>query len=70
MTAAAEFERIQSKVAGRERITTDDARFLWRNATDAQLRDLAMAVRSRFYLPDACTYMIMRILNSTNVCVA
>jgi cyclic dehypoxanthinyl futalosine synthase len=61
---------IHRKVATGERITADDAARLWREATDADLRTLASQVRARFHAPNACTYMIMRIVNYTNVCVA
>ncbi len=66
----ASFETIQDTVARGARISVDDARWLWRNASNDQLRQLAMQVRARFHAPDACTYMIMRIINYTNVCVA
>jgi cyclic dehypoxanthinyl futalosine synthase len=61
---------IRAKVAARERISTDDALTLWRDASDAELRELASQVRARFHPPASCTYMIMRIVNYTNVCVA
>src|SRR3984885_15367423 len=34
------------------------------------MRNLATQVRARFHSPAACTYMLMRIINYTNVCVA
>src|SRR5665213_3158556 len=52
------------------RISTDDALTLWREASDAELRELASLVRARFHPPATCTYMVMRIINYTNVCVA
>ena len=52
------------------RISTDEARNLWLQASDAEMRARATAVRSRFHAPDAATYMLMRIINYTNVCVA
>ena len=58
------------KVVGRERISTEDALWLWQNASDPELRELANVVRDRFVQPNTCTYMIMRIVNYTNVCVA
>jgi len=44
--------------------------WLWKNATDAEMRELAQMVRARFHEPGKCTYMVMRIINYTNVCVA
>ncbi len=61
---------IRAKVASAARITPDEALLLWREASDADLRDLASQVRARYHAPDACTYMVMRIVNYTNVCVA
>jgi cyclic dehypoxanthinyl futalosine synthase len=52
------------------RIDTDEARWLWTNASDGELRLLAAKVRDRFHAPGSCTYMVMRIINYTNVCVA
>ncbi len=64
------FDTIERMVADGGRIGRDEARWLWENASDTELRGLAMRVRGRFHPPDACTYMIMRIINYTNVCVA
>ena len=64
------FDQIRQKVRGRERVSVEDARWLWRHASDAELRELASSVRARFHAPNACTYMVMRIINYTNVCVA
>jgi cyclic dehypoxanthinyl futalosine synthase len=52
------------------RITVDEARALWLEASDDELRSLARGVRDRFHEPDRATYMVMRIINYTNVCVA
>ena len=52
------------------RITVDEARTLWLEASDDELRSLARGVRDRFHEPDRATYMVMRIINYTNVCVA
>jgi cyclic dehypoxanthinyl futalosine synthase len=52
------------------RLSIDDAARLWREASDDELRELAQATRARFHEPDHATYMIMRIINYTNVCVA
>lgn len=61
---------LRAKVARGERISTDEARWLWLHARDEDLRDHASQVRARFHVPDKCTYMVMRIINYTNVCVA
>jgi len=64
------YSAIAAKVADAARITEDEARWLWLNASDEELRSLASAVRGRFHAPGSCTYMVMRIVNYTNVCVA
>jgi len=61
---------IRAKVQSRERVTADEALWLWKNATDLELREMAQMVRARFHESNACTYMLMRIINYTNVCVA
>ncbi len=61
---------IAAKLHAGERISLDDARWLARHATDAELQTLAAAVRARFVPPGSATYMVMRIINYTNVCVA
>jgi cyclic dehypoxanthinyl futalosine synthase len=52
------------------RITVEDAARLWHEASDDELRRLAQIVRARYHEPDRATYMVMRIVNYTNVCVA
>jgi cyclic dehypoxanthinyl futalosine synthase len=61
---------IATKVDQGVRIDAADARWLWKNASDPELCSLANTVRSRFHPSNACTYMVMRIINYTNVCVA
>src|SRR3982074_936356 len=51
-------------------IGRDEGRWLWTNASDAEMRSLAAMVRDRFHEPGSCTYMVMRIINYTNLCVA
>jgi cyclic dehypoxanthinyl futalosine synthase len=69
-TAVITLEQIQQTIGSGGRIDRNEARWLWQNASDADLRSLAMQIRARFHVADACTYMIMRIINYTNVCVA
>ena len=52
------------------RVTIDEARELWLSAEDDELMRLAGEVRGRYHEPDRATYMVMRIINYTNVCVA
>ena len=61
---------IAARVARGERLTTADARFLWTHAGDEELKRLAGLVRARYHQPKRATYMVMRIINYTNVCVA
>ncbi len=51
------------------RIDLDEARALW-EAPDEELMLRANEVRDRFHDPKRATYMVMRIINYTNVCVA
>ncbi len=52
------------------RSSVDEARELWLEASDEELMARAQAVRARWHRPDHATYMVMRIVNYTNVCVA
>ena len=52
------------------RISVDEARELWLHASDDELKRLAQIARARFHEPKHATYMVMRIINYTNVCVA
>src|SRR5271167_1905853 len=64
------FVGIAAMVARGERIGRAEARWLWENASDEELQTLAQSVRRRFHAPESATYMVMRIINYTNVCVA
>jgi cyclic dehypoxanthinyl futalosine synthase len=52
------------------RISVDEARTLWEEASDEELKRLAGEVRAHYHDPNRATYMVMRIINYTNVCVA
>jgi len=52
------------------RVSVEEARTLWEEAPDDELKRLAQEVRGRFHDPSRATYMVMRIINYTNVCVA
>ncbi|MFK7927354.1 MAG: radical SAM protein [Myxococcota bacterium] len=63
-------DTIQRKIADRQSIDAAEAGWLFQHATDEQLQHLASQVRARFHAPDEATYLIMAIINYTNVCVA
>jgi len=52
------------------RISVDEARALWETGSDEELKRLAQEIRGRYHDPSRATYMVMRIINYTNVCVA
>ena len=64
------FHEICSRVEDGGRISTTEAATLWRHASDEELQRLAQSVRARYHEPGHATYMVMRIINYTNVCVA
>ncbi|MGC6491758.1 MAG: radical SAM protein [Myxococcota bacterium] len=64
------FDTIAARVHAGGRIDREEAAWLFEQATDAQLQELSSSVRARFHAPDAATYLIMAIINYTNVCVA
>jgi hypothetical protein len=68
--ASARLREIAATVERGGRIEADDAAVLWHHADDEELKRLAQLVRARFHRPDRATYMVMRIINYTNVCVA
>lgn len=61
---------LESHLRDGGRISRQDAAWLYTNASDEDLKRLASSVRARFHRPDEATYLIMAILNYTNVCVA
>ncbi len=63
-------KEIEDRVAQGQRIDLEDAALLWRDASDDVLKRLASMVRARYHEPDRATYLVMRIINYTNVCVA
>ena len=61
---------IQSKLTDHTPITRAEAAWLFTQASDEVLQQLAGQVRARFHPPDQATYLLMAIVNYTNVCVA
>lgn len=61
---------IESRIAAQQPIDRAHAQWLFEHASEADLQRLAGQVRARFHKPDEATYLIMAIINYTNVCVA
>jgi len=61
---------IHDNVSSGQRITTQQALWLYQNAADDELKALANIVRNRFHLPGVASYLKMAIVNYTNICVA
>lgn len=63
-------QAIGDKVISGERISVEEAKILFLQGSDAELQRLSTQVRTRFHAPDEASYLIMGIVNYTNVCVA
>lgn len=70
MESVRAIREIADRVESGGRISVEEAGVLWRHASDEELKRLAGAVRARYHEPDRATYLVMRIINYTNVCVA
>lgn len=62
--------QIRQKVIAGQPIHRDDARVLFETADDAFLQELATTMRDRFHPATRATYIVMAIVNYTNICVA
>jgi cyclic dehypoxanthinyl futalosine synthase len=65
-----EIPELENRLAAGGRISVEEAAWLWANASESELRRLAGVVRRRYHQPNRATYLVMRIINYTNVCVA
>lgn len=63
-------ETIYEKVRSHKRISDAEALWLWHYGSDELLKDLASTVKERFHRSNEATYLIMAIINYTNICVA
>lgn len=63
-------EKLEQRILSRERISDDDALLLYSDAPLETLSRWATTVRSRLHDPQRASYVIMRIINYTNICVA
>jgi len=70
MSDATKIKELKELLTANQRISRDHASWLWHNASDQTLQDMAKVVRDRFHRSDRATYMLMRIINYTNICVA
>src|SRR5687768_16489323 len=61
---------IEAKIDAHERIERSEAAFLFQQASLADLARLSSKVRARFHRADEATFLVMAIVNYTNVCVA
>ncbi len=61
---------VEDRIRANERVDLDQARWLFEHAESRDLSRLSTLVRSRFHPVDEATYLIMAIVNYTNVCVA
>lgn len=61
---------IRYKIEHQRPISLGEARWLFERVDSATLSHLASVVRMRFHLKDEATYLIMAIVNYTNICVA
>jgi cyclic dehypoxanthinyl futalosine synthase len=65
-----QMQAIANKIESNERISRDEAAWLFQHASDSDLSRLSTIVRRRYHADDNATYLIMAIVNYTNVCVA
>ena len=61
---------IEARVAAGEPLDRSQAAWLSTDASDADLQRLATRARDRLHPPGQATYLIMAIVNYTNICVA
>ena len=63
-------QQLGKKIEAGGRIDRTEAEWIYQNASDDQLKHWATSVRNRFHRENEATYLIMAIVNYTNVCVA
>jgi cyclic dehypoxanthinyl futalosine synthase len=63
-------ESLANKIKQNQRLSREDASYLFECASMADLANLATLRKSNFQDPNQATYLIMAIINYTNVCVA
>jgi cyclic dehypoxanthinyl futalosine synthase len=63
-------ETLRARLLAGGRADIAEAGRLFTEASDDQLQALAALVRGRYHAPGVATYLVMAIINTTNVCVA
>jgi cyclic dehypoxanthinyl futalosine synthase len=63
-------DTIRQKVTTGQRIELEEAAWLAKHAEDALLRELSNTVRDRFHPDGEASWLMMSIINYTNICVA
>jgi cyclic dehypoxanthinyl futalosine synthase len=63
-------DQIKNKIDAGLPVSRQDAAMLYLEADDQLLTDLATRVKARFHPTDEASYLIMAIVNYTNICVA
>jgi cyclic dehypoxanthinyl futalosine synthase len=61
---------IKQKVQNQERISTGEALWLYENSSNLQLEKLAQIKKDQIHAEKKATYLVMSIINLTNICVA
>ena len=64
------YTEIKAKLEAQVSITPGEALWLHEQCSTENLKSLAKIVRSRYHKPDEATYLVMAIINYTNICVA
>ena len=70
MNQLIDMKSIQNKVNSNQRINSQEAKWLYLNAGDNDLKNLSQVVRGRFHNANEATWTMMCIINFTNICVA
>src|SRR3989338_2339018 len=62
--------KIRARIEDRSPLSREEAEWLFRHGSDDLLQTLACQVRDRYHPRNQATYLMMSIVNFTNVCVA
>lgn len=65
-----QLDSIKTKIVNKNRLLEADALYLWEHASDSDLKELATQAKTRYHSKNTASYVIMSIINYTNICVA